>query len=79
MEVNNGEIKEPLISDVGEEKPYTEAEKKTALTSMLHRYKQHLRDLEIDTLHVKTKAGREALINEISITIDKLRAFEAEL
>ncbi|ERI09426.1 30S ribosomal protein S20 family protein [Aneurinibacillus aneurinilyticus ATCC 12856] len=69
MEANHNEGK----------KAYRKSERKTALTSALHRYKQHLRELEADTLNVKTEAGRKALTNKIWRIIDKIRVVEAKL
>jgi predicted RNase H-like nuclease len=79
MEANHNEGKKASVLTVNEKKAYRKSERKTALTSALHRYKQHLRELEADTLNVKTEAGRKALTNKIWRIIDKIRVVEAKL
>ncbi|WP_027417763.1 hypothetical protein [Aneurinibacillus terranovensis] len=79
MEANHDELKEPHIPALEEETPRKEAEKTAVLTGMLHRYKQHLRELEVDTVNVKTEAEYKTLINQISNAIDKIRILESML
>jgi hypothetical protein len=79
MGANHDEIKHSLTFALEEEKVHKEDEREDMLTDILDHCVQNLRKLATDTLHVKTEAGREALINEISNTIDKIRVIDAKL